>query len=174
MAIQLFEQLAHLENWSYDPQSIQRSLDEMQMAGRMETVLTEPMIILDTAHNPQAIERLVDNMTESFHGSPIRILFSAINTKDIRSMVEALHLIPHQEFALTTFDHENAFSIDDLKELSLEGDSVLADWRSYLSEYMVENRSKDVLLITGSLYFISRVRQYLMNMNDNLLGGSFS
>lgn len=164
MSIQLFEVLAQSQVWDYSQESVQAALLKTHWPGRMEEISKDPQIILDGAHNPHAIWRLVDNMNEIFSDSPVDILFACINTKDIQEMLQLMHQIQHDQFIITTFAHENAYSLDELEANKLAGDQVMGDWQAFLDNYLKEANSNQVLLITGSLYFTSQVRAYLLSI----------
>lgn len=170
MALALFEVLADKYHWTYEVGQIQAALDHTFIAGRMEKLTDNPRIILDGAHNPHAIQRLVDNLQSRFADKQIDMLFACINTKDIQTMLDQLHQLPLASFNLTQFEHDNAFSSTELQGYLQEGDQFISDWKAFVDQYLQEAQAKDtqqsLLVITGSLYFLSQIRPYLIERLD--------
>lgn len=166
MAIALFEILADKYHWPYSQESIQASLKQSFIAGRMEIIQQKPLIVLDGAHNPHAVQRLVDNLQRRFSDRKIDLLFACINTKDIQTMLNQLHQVPLASFNLTQFDHDNAFTTTELQSYLGPEDHFVADWQTYIDHYLQQAKEEpdenSLLLITGSLYFLSEIRPYLI------------
>ncbi len=71
--------------------------------------------------------------------------------------------IPNHEIHLTTFDFPRVATLTDLKErLGVEDAAYHEDWQELIRELTVSVSNDELLLITGSLYFLSEVRHYLM------------
>ena len=167
MAIQLFEVLSQIDNLPYSIDLIDQALRKTKWPGRMEIMGKAPLILLDGAHNPHAIQRLVENMKSIFQGENISILFSCISTKDIQSMIRQMHDIPYKSFALTSFNHEKAYSKSQLLDLMEKDDIYIEEWKKYIRDFQREKGEEEVLLITGSLYFISQVRKFLLEEGES-------
>lgn len=86
----------------------------------------------------------------------IDVLFSAIDGKPIGRMLKSLEEIS-EHFYVTTFDFPKALPLDTLYE------HVEHDKRIKVKDYadFIRNYDGDVLLVTGSLYFISAVKDKL-------------
>ena len=132
---------------------------------RMERISNEPLIIIDGAHNTHAMDRLVETVREEFSSYRIHVLFSALETKKIDEMLQQLLTIPKAEIYLTTFDFPKALQLsDEYQQLNEERISIVSLWQFGLAELLEKMTSEDLLLITGSLYFVSEVRELLLEM----------
>ena len=129
-------------------------IEEAKWQGRIETIREEPLTIVDGAHNTESIQALIDTMEMYYPDREITILFSAIDGKPIRTMIEQLEPIA-KEFFVTTFDYPKALPADSLYE---EGDH---DYKGIVKDYreFIEHFEGDLLLVTGSLYFVSQVKE---------------
>lgn len=163
VAIELFHLYCQLQGLPFNEKELQKGLMKAQWPARMEKICDEPLIMLDGAHNPHAIKRLVENMQREFHGYNIKILFSALETKDVTQMLELLTKIPNARIYLTTFEYPKALDLSrfDEKKGAYE---IVSLWQFGLGELLEDMAEDDLLLITGSLYFVSEVRQLLLNI----------
>ncbi|TDL96659.1 bifunctional folylpolyglutamate synthase/dihydrofolate synthase [Macrococcus brunensis] len=132
------------------------AIEETTWTGRIETIQEEPTIILDGAHNRESIDVLVDTMKQHYSDRKIDVLFSAIDGKPIGSMLYSLEEIA-DKFYVTEFDFPKALPVDTIYE------SVEHDQKMKIKEYgeFIKHYNGDLLLVTGSLYFISAVKAYL-------------
>ncbi|UOB19836.1 bifunctional folylpolyglutamate synthase/dihydrofolate synthase [Macrococcus armenti] len=130
-----------------------KAIEDTTWTGRIEKIQEEPTIILDGAHNLESIEVLVQTMHQYYPDRKIDVLFSAIDGKPIGRMLKSLEEIS-EHFYVTTFDFPKALPLDTLYE------SVEHDKRIKVKDYanFIKNYDGDLLLVTGSLYFISAVK----------------
>ncbi|HFU3844214.1 TPA: folylpolyglutamate synthase/dihydrofolate synthase family protein [Streptococcus suis] len=133
------------------PPLIKTALAQTSWPGRLELVAQEPKIYLDGAHNVPAIERLIEFIQEQ--EEPVTILFSALRRKDFQEMLELLEeKLPHTPLVLTSFAYDGALS-----EENRQGREYVEDYRTFIEDWQSDGQG--ILIITGSLYFISEVRR---------------
>lgn len=151
VALQTF--LLYMTNIQKDiqPQLIRNALAQTNWAGRLELVAQEPKIYLDGAHNVPATERLIDFIQEQ--DEPVTILFSALRRKDFQEMLELLEeKLPHTPLVLTSFAYDGALS-----EANRQGRTYVEGYQKYIEDW--QSSEQGILIVTGSLYFISEVRR---------------
>lgn len=150
---------------------IQAALDKVTWPSRMEVIKHDPMILLDGAHNPHAMAQLVENM-KRYDQHAKTILFSCVKTKDVLQMLDYLQQIEDTSIVLSTFDDERAITLSQLQTLSDETGIKVVSWQTTVRDYL-QNGMKDTLLcITGSLYFLSHVRQFIMDILESEENGN--
>ncbi|MEG3335793.1 folylpolyglutamate synthase/dihydrofolate synthase family protein [Streptococcus suis] len=133
------------------PQLIKNALAQTNWAGRLELVAQEPKIYLDGAHNVPAIERLIKFIQEQ--EEPVTILFSALRRKDFQEMLELLEeKLPHTPLVLTSFAYDGA-----LAEENRQGRDYVENYQQFIEDW--QSSEQGMLIVTGSLYFISEVRR---------------
>lgn len=165
LAIELFFKYCQLKGIIVQQQWIKTGLSQTTWPARMEKISTEPLIILDGAHNDHAMKRLVDNMKREFANRKIYVLFSALETKDISSMLKDLTEIPQSQILITTFDNPKAIRLAaDYQAIAPNKISVASSWQFGLADLLEKMTEDDLLLITGSLYFVSEIRQFLLSI----------
>jgi len=147
-----------------------QALEETSWPGRLEIVSRDPLMILDGAHNPHAIKALLATLQERFAAYRKEILFTCIKTKALEDMLDLLEQIPDTELTLTHFDDSRATDESVLKEAAKSRNLSYQGWQDFLEQKLTDKKEekKTVRIVTGSLYFLSQVRAYLMERkNEN-------
>lgn len=150
---------AKKQKLTLDATKIRQALLEVEWPARMEMISKKPLVILDGAHNVPAMERLIENIKKDYTNQQITIIFSAIITKDIASMLGLLAQLPQVQIIITTFDDQRALNLADYQYLSADNVHLVADWQALVKALLLEPNRKEMTIITGSLYFISHVRK---------------
>ncbi|PCS03366.1 Dihydrofolate synthase / Folylpolyglutamate synthase [Lactococcus chungangensis CAU 28 = DSM 22330] len=158
LSLKVFEILAGKLGLIIEPEKIKKGLKQAFWPARMEDLNG---FILDGAHNLPAIKRLV----AEFNGSKkVHILFSALQRKDFHEMIALLQTIPNVSLTLTTFDYPKTIVAADVADIS--DVTWLEDWRDFVT---APRHADDIYLLTGSLYFMSQVREFLLTSNKSNL-----
>ena len=147
-----------------------QALEETRWPGRLEVLSGDPMMILDGAHNPHAIKALLTTLQERFADYHKEILFTCIKTKALEDMLDLLGAMPDTELTLTHFDDSRATDESVLKEAAKSRNLSYQGWQDFLEQKLTDKKEekKTVRIVTGSLYFLSQVRAYLMERkNEN-------
>jgi len=147
-----------------------QALEETRWPGRLEIVSRDPLMILDGAHNPHAIKALLATLQERFADYHKEILFTCIKTKALEDMLDLLGTIPDTELTLTHFDDSRATDENVLKEAAKSRNLSYQGWQDFLEQKLTDKKEEKqtVRIVTGSLYFLSQVRAYLMERkNEN-------
>ncbi len=147
-----------------------QALEETSWPGRLEIVSRDPLMILDGAHNPHAIKALLATLQERFADYRKEILFTCIKTKALEDMLDLLGAMPDTELTLTHFDDSRATDENVLKEAAKSRNLSYQGWQDFLEQKLTDKKEEKqtVRIVTGSLYFLSQVRAYLMERkNEN-------
>lgn len=162
-ALQIFDIVLKRENKSLSNSDVQHALSKVEWPGRMEIYQNEPLIILDGAHNLPAITRLTQTLQEEYSDYHIHILFAALSYKDYDSMIKELSTLDNAEITLTTFDVSKSVPVESFESYDeLTNVQIFNNWRHAFFETLHDiDEEKEMVVVTGSLYFISEVRQFL-------------
>ncbi|MCD8797873.1 bifunctional folylpolyglutamate synthase/dihydrofolate synthase [Mammaliicoccus sciuri] len=130
------------------------AIEHTTWSGRIEKVQEEPLILIDGAHNRESIDALVDTLKQYYSDKKIDVLFAAIDGKPIGKMMNSIEEIANR-FYVTTFDFPKALPIDAVYDY-LEHHHIekVQDYPQFIKQY-----DGELLVVTGSLYFISEVRK---------------
>ena len=132
--------------------SIQEGIEETHWPGRSEWIGNN--IYLDGAHNPQGIASLKQVLKDNFANRRVHILFAGLRRKPLADLLEELK---DYDITVTSFDFFEALPLDDYPQDFKRA----TDYRDWLAQAESAN-SDDLFVVTGSLYFISEVRNYLI------------
>ena len=133
--------------------SIQEGIVETHWPGRSEWIGDN--IYLDGAHNPQGIASLKQVLKDNFANRRIHILFAGLRRKPLADLLEELK---DYDITVTSFDFFEALPLNEYPQHFKR----VADYRDWLAQAESAN-SDDLFVVTGSLYFISELRNYLIN-----------
>lgn len=131
--------------------------------GRMEIVSRDPIIILDGAHNFDGIKRLVESL-DNFKFKKLHLIMSILADKEHKKMLEEIASYT-DEVVFVNLDYKRGTSPDELSseasEYGLKGQVMTID--EALAYYKKSYQEGDLILITGSLYFVSEARSKILN-----------
>lgn len=85
---------------------------------RLERVRTSPPVVLDTAHNPAAVEATIDAAVEAFAFAPLIVVLGVMRDKDAAGILGAL-LEETDHLIVTQPPGQRALPAEDLGELAL-------------------------------------------------------
>ena len=146
---------------------VTQAIEETSWPGRFEVVSRSPLMILDGAHNPHAVKALLATLEERFADYHKEILFTCIKTKALEDMLDLLGTLPDTELTLTHFDDGRATDEEVLKKAAYSRNLSYQSWQAFLDQSMIDiEENKTVRIVTGSLYFLSQVRAYLMERKN--------
>ncbi|HES9977651.1 TPA: bifunctional folylpolyglutamate synthase/dihydrofolate synthase [Streptococcus pneumoniae] len=158
LALQTFLLFMRERKEAVDEQAVRKALEQTHWAGRLERI--RPQIYLDGAHNLPALTRLAEFIKEKEQeGYRPQILFGSLKRKDYQGMLGYLtEKLPQVELKVTGFDYQGA-----LDERDVTGYDIVSSYREFISDFEERADAQDLLFVTGSLYFISEVRGYLLD-----------
>lgn len=132
---------------------LRTGLHQAVWIGRFETISKEPLIILDGAHNADGIHALCETLKQM---EDVQVLFSVLKDKNFEAMLQELETVCG-EILVVPFYNERALDVR-----LLEGRKHIHLMESYERAIPHALQKVKPLVITGSLYFISDVRKYLI------------
>ncbi len=139
---------------------VDKALRQVVWPGRMEVTSQKPMILLDGAHNPHAVAPLIVSLRELFPSQKKTILFTCIRTKALEEMLLQWQDLENSRLILTTFEDPRAYSQEEMATVARKHQLKNVNWQEFLQNWQVED--DELLIVTGSLYFLSQVRPYLL------------
>ena len=149
------------EKFPISEDNIRDGLYALNIPYRFEKIKDNPKVFIDGAHNPEAMQKLAESMSKLALNSKIHVIFACFRDKNIQSMLETLSILS-DDVLLTTFDHPRARTEEEYF-LFAEDYKFFPDYKSALNS-LIEQYPDDIILITGSLAFVSFVK------NDYLSG----
>jgi dihydrofolate synthase / folylpolyglutamate synthase len=126
--------------------------------GRLQLIDGDPLIVLDGAHNPDAVEALVSSLPEVLPDVPTAVVFGVLEDKDAASMLRALLGVCERAW-FTAPASSRALSPAALQSLArqLGFDAVACEpepWEALEQARRWAGRRGGAVLVTGSVYLV--------------------
>lgn len=151
--------LNNIYGFNISEENIRLGLATSNWAARFEEVL--PNVIIDGAHNPAGMEVLIRTLKQRYSSEEIHVVFTALDDKDIKSV---LHMIDEvaTSVMITEIHLKNAASGTYIFESTNHPQKELElNWEEALEKTLLKVNDQSVVVVTGSLYFMSLARPYL-------------
>lgn len=145
-----------------DGVKIKESIKKTYWHGRLEIVSESPLIILDGAHNVDGMKALLDVINNQFIDYHIHYLYAALTNKDTDTMIPMIDNVPNIGLIFTEFERDGADTADNLAKKSKRKINIQLNYWEVINKFIMSNSSDEILLIGGSLYFISVIRDRLL------------
>jgi dihydrofolate synthase/folylpolyglutamate synthase len=145
--------LSAVERLEEIPEDLEEALSGLECRGRMEVRDRNPLYIHDGAHNPSAVEKIVEDLPEDFI-----CVFNATKSKDYGDMISLLEE-KASKFYFTESDvewaTEKAENLAEDTELEYE---IEKDPEEAVRLARKEASLDGCVVVTGSLYLIGAIR----------------
>jgi len=170
-ASQLF---ADQNNREFDESVIRKGVEYFSMPVRFEIVEKHPLIILDGAHNPPKMQALSQIIASEYPSQRKILAIGMIKTKDaketlkhIASLFDVIILTKPDIIGKPLYEpHELA---DVIPHLNPQAKLFLVDDPSLIVQQSKQlAQPEDLILITGSIYMMGKVREYWYPKNQLL------
>jgi dihydrofolate synthase/folylpolyglutamate synthase len=137
---------------------VSQGLRTTRWPGRLEVVSQAPLVIVDGAHNPQAVETLGAELPAIVRGKRVKLLFAVMRDKDWRAMVPMLAQLA-TEVVVTRVQQARA---EDPVQLSAAFAPfcpvrIVADATDACRQLLASAKPEDAILIAGSLFLVGEV-----------------
>ncbi len=148
---------------SPDEGALRKGMAEASWPARMEKLADSPLIILDSAHNPDAMNASVGAVRELFPQRRIVSVVGMLSDKDVAGALRALRELG-DTIIVTQADYGRALPADRLADearaffTSVACESTIA---AAMQRALDMASPADMILITGSLFNVAEVRRFM-------------
>ncbi len=153
---------ALLYDASIKEETIRTGLAKASWDGRFERIA--PQIILDGAHNQEGTAALLHTLEQVEPDKRYKFVYAALQDKDHQESIRMMEGAA-SEIYFTEIDLPRAAKAEVLAEESRHPCKIIQkDWRALLLTLHGNLQEDELLVITGSLYFIAEVRSFLCSL----------
>jgi len=148
-----------------DAETISRGLRNAHWPGRFEVITSEPLTVLDGAHNPQAIETLSETLS-TFEYDDLHLVFGAMHDKSHREMVEVLPPADSVSTCRPALDRAEDPAVL-ARVFEQAGVDSVTSGESVADAFATAQRraeADDCILVTGSLFAVGEARTTLTRL----------
>jgi dihydrofolate synthase / folylpolyglutamate synthase len=148
-----------------DDEVVQQALSSVTVPGRFEVVGRNPLIVLDSAHNPDGAAATAETFHDEFDVVGRRMLvMGMLAGRDPVQLLEALEVRRADVVLTCTAPSPRAVPADDLaaaaRALGVEAEAV-PDVVEAIERALVVSTEDDAVLVTGSMYVAGAARTAL-------------
>ena len=138
---------------------IKEAINQTKIPGRYQIVQNNPLVILDGAHNIQAVQNLLNyaHCEQKRRQGQVRILIMMMKDKDIAQVFDLFHAT--DEVYLTTINYPRAAKKKDFPQWIQEKYQYMSDWQAAYQNLKQKSQTNDILLVTGSFYLVGNILQ---------------
>ena len=154
-AIQLFQ-------LDLDRKKIEEAINETRIPGRYDVIQTSPEIIVDGAHNLQAMENLLNLVRKKKKGQ-IYVLLGMMKDKDLGPVTK---LFKDEKVTLTRIDYPRAARLEDFPKEAQKEFEYKENFEEAYTSLKNKLQADDMLLVTGSFYLVGAVLNYCKRGKD--------
>lgn len=166
MAVELFMEKHEL---AIDRRALIAGLENAAWPGRLEEINTNPLVLLDGAHNLPGVQALVHTIKNDFADREVYLLVAILADKQYELMLGELASLGNIHLTVTHFagpgpkrpSADLAKAVADIP--TKYPIQIINDWRLGIGQVASQMSAEDVMIITGSLYFVSDVRKFFLN-----------
>ncbi|WP_059103915.1 bifunctional folylpolyglutamate synthase/dihydrofolate synthase [Shouchella shacheensis] len=161
VALEMIRLLEEQGNCKLSESAIRRGLAATSWPGRFETLATDPLLVADGAHNVEGVTALAATLVQAFKDRRYHFIVAATKEKDMGELLAPVENLD-ADFTFTTFDFHRAASERELyTQATVEIKRMEKDWRQALQTAQAKAEANTMIVVTGSLYFISEVRRFI-------------
>jgi len=142
---------------------IKTGLSNNYWPGRLETVSSEPLIILDGAHNRAAAENLARFLATNLAAYPLTLVIGILDDKPYQAMLKSLLPLCRRVF-LTQAKIDRALNPQKLMEVALNYHierTIVPDVAQAVKHAIDTNPPNGAICIAGSLYVVGEAKAAL-------------
>ncbi len=150
------EILNQLKIISIEKENIYNGLKSAYWPGRMEVISSDPIILLDGAHNPDGARTLRYSLEKFFPNKRIYLIIGILKDKDREKILELLCPIAY-EVILTTIAYERASDPGELYKIAIKYNKnikIILNINESINHAKTLASRNDLICIAGSLYVI--------------------
>ena len=145
-----------------DRKKIEEAINEPRIPGRYDVIQTSPEIIVDGAHNLQAMENLLNLVRKKKKGQ-IYVLLGMMKDKDLGPVTK---LFKDEKVTLTRIDYPRAARLEDFRKEAQKEFEYKENFEEAYTSLKNKLQADDMLLVTGSFYLVGAVLNYCKRGKD--------
>lgn len=145
-----------------DRKKIEEAINETRIPGRYDVIQTSPEIIVDGAHNLQAMENLLNLVRKKKKGQ-IYVLLGMMKDKDLGPVTK---LFKDEKVTLTRINYPRAARLEDFPKEAQKEFEYKENFEEAYTSLKNKLQADDMLLVTGSFYLVGAVLNYCKRGKD--------
>jgi len=141
--------------------------------GRMEIISENPIVILDGAHNPDAMKMLRISLEKDFQFKKLILIIGILEDKNYQEMIS--HVLPISDITILTKSNntracEPKILKETIEKLGFKNHvSIIKKIPEAIKYAKMKAETGDLICISGSLFTVGEARQHLFGINEEIV-----
>ena len=157
---------------SIKPKSIIKGFEKINLKGRLQVVESNSTkFVLDGAHNPDSIQRLVFSFSKYFNPQKVILVFGCIHGHNYKEMINNLSKL-EPIFIVSKSRHPKSIEPSDIsKEFACDDfhlDSLQPTVSQAIDKTLTLATNKDIILITGSFSVVGEALEKIEGIEPEI------
>lgn len=149
------------QGYQITDRDIQRGFSHVKWPGRCEILSSDPLLMIDSAHNTDSMRKLIRTIKSFFPGKKVIALFGASEDKNIKGMLELL--LPEVNTVIAAQSiHPRAMDAGSIKNI-IKKIGYVANSYSSLKDAMIKAiqmyDNSSIIIITGSIFIAAAAKE---------------
>lgn len=169
LAMEAIKELEALNYINLDINKLKIATKSVKWKGRLEILKANPYIVVDGAHNVDGIKYLKNNIEKYFKYNDLYLILGILADKEVEKMLDIIAPMAKEVYTVTS-NSIRATSAEDLKNEVLKYNKNTLAFEDYeeAANYAIKKAKKeDLVLASGSLYMIGRMREIINEIINN-------
>jgi len=153
-------QLLNDNGFNISNKAIEEGFKNLKWPGRFEIISINPLIIIDSAHNTDSTQKLVQTINDYFPEKRIILIFGASEDKNIRGMLKIL--LPNcEKIIFSNSDHPRAIDPDQLLPIGrafADNIEAISPIERALERAITLLNKDSLIMVTGSIFVAAAIR----------------
>ncbi len=143
-----------------DKKDIERGINESRWPARFEVVNTDPLIIMDSSHNPPAANALVKSFNQIVNKKPLLVI-GMLSDKDFFSYLSIMSKLS-DDIVLTRPDEpERSLDPYEIRKYVKDLFKTITVINDPIEAYNYAIKNSSCILVTGSMYLVGMLKKYI-------------
>ncbi|MDF2153789.1 bifunctional tetrahydrofolate synthase/dihydrofolate synthase [Vibrio sp. CAU 1672] len=144
--------------------NIVNGLSNAKLAGRMQLLQSNPVVLLDVAHNPHSAQYLVEKVAASYPEQVIHVVVAMLHDKDVKATLATLTPIATTWYP-ASLTGPRAASAAELCQYLPEGQAMYTNPEEAFESALHNADATDVILVVGSFHTVGEVLEHWQSKN---------
>lgn len=157
LAFMILDYLKRYYAFIIEDEHLLHGFEASRWSGRGEIVSRKPFVMIDGAHNRAGMEQLAKMLKLHYPQKNIYLITALTKEKDVNEVLSPLYPLV-TEICFTEFEHERASTAEQLfDEAEFEHKVIEKSPVAAVKWKQLQLKEGDMLLLTGSLYFLAEL-----------------
>lgn len=151
------------DDFNLTEKDIRQGLEEAYNPGRLDLVMENPKVLLDGAHNEEAIDSLIRSL-EDFEYNRLIVGFSILKDKYHKDIIKKIAGISDKLIITHIDDNPRAMDAFDIKKEAedfIDDIDIIEDNKKAFEHSKKESNLDDLVLWCGSLYLVGKILSFI-------------